>query len=188
MAAGSPDSSAKPVGAIIETTGAHLNGSPAPKGATVHSGDVVQTDTSGALHLQLGSGQVLLSASSEASLERRGSLARVTLARGSATFSLPDPLRFELETPAGIVRGSGTHATAGRVVIFSPTEIVVTASKGELILDSDGEVYVIGQGQSYRIAIEPGSSAAGSTRTPHIDSRGRRKLFFFLLAGNGTFA
>ncbi|MGH9735229.1 MAG: hypothetical protein ACRD8A_11645 [Candidatus Acidiferrales bacterium] len=178
----------KPLGAIAETAGAHLNGASALNGARIYSGDVVETSTAGALHLRLGSGHLLLSASSEASLEQHGRLATVTLEKGSVTFSLPDPLQFELETPAGTLRGSGTRATNGQVEIFGPDQIVVTASKGDLILDNDGELHVIPQGQSYRIAIEEDSfTSVASHRKPKRAHR-HRKLFFFLLAPGGTVA
>lgn len=178
----------RPLGAIAETAGAHLNGASALNGATVYSGDVVETSTAGALHLRLGSGRLSLSASSEASLEQHGKLATVTLEKGSVTFALPDPLQFELETPAGTLRGSGTGATNGQVEIFGPHQIVVTASKGDLILDNDGELHVIPQGQSYRIAIEQDSLASVSSHGKPKRAHRHRKLFFFLLAPSGTMA
>lgn len=187
---GMPDSTAKPLRAIEETAGARLDGGSALTRPAVNSGDMIETDTRSALHLRLGSAQVFLSKSSSASLEQRGSLASLMLVKGSATFSLPNPLGFQLETPAGVLRGSGTHATAGQVVVVSANQMVVTASKGNLILDSDGQLYEIRQGQSYRIAIEEGHTASISTmsRRASLDVPRHRKLFFFLLGNAGTFA
>lgn len=187
---GGPNWSTNQLGAIVETAGARLNGGSVRHGATVHSGDMVETDTRGALHLKLGSAQVFLSPSSSASLEQRGSLASLMLEKGSATFSLPNPMGFQLETPAGILRGSGTRATAGEVVVVSADQMVVTASKGNLILDSDGQLYEIRQGQSYRIAIERDHAASVSTlsRRAPGEAPPQRKLFFFLLGHAGTFA
>ncbi|HTU34243.1 MAG TPA: hypothetical protein VMF66_10615 [Candidatus Acidoferrum sp.] len=180
----------KPLGALAETAGAHLNGMSASNGARVYSGDVVETNTAGALHLRLGSGHLLLSASSEASLEQHGKLASVTIEKGSATFSLPDPLQFELETPAGTLRGSGTQTTSGQVEIFGPNQIVVSASKGDLILDNDGELHVILEGRSYRIAIEQDSFETASTerKSKPKHAHRHRKLLFFELAPGGAVA
>lgn len=181
-------SNQRPLGSVTETTSSHLNGLSALRGSNVYPGDVVETDTAGALHLRLGSGQLFLSASSSVSLEQRGQLAKVTLAKGSASFSLPDPLQFELETPAGTLRGSGTHATRGQVVIFSSHQIVVTASRGDLILDNDGELHIIPEGKSYRIVIEQDASAVLSAAASAKHARPHRKLFFFPLADPATVA
>jgi hypothetical protein len=178
-------SNQKALGSIAETNRANLDGVSALSGATVYAGDVVETDNQGALHLQLGSGQLFLSPSSSASLENRAGLATVTLARGSATFSLPDPLQFELETPAGTVRGSGTHVTNGQVVILGPSELTVTATRGALVIDNDGDLHTIAEGKSYRIVIEEDDSApAGANdQAPKKARKHRRKLLFFLIGG-----
>ncbi len=177
--AGTPDAKTKPLGSIEETAGARLDRISALRGASVYPGDVVETDTGGALHLRLGSGQLYLSASSSASLEQRGSVASVTLAKGSATFSWPDPLYFELKTPVGTLRGSGTHATSGQVVIFNPQQIVVTASRGDLVLESDGDFYIIPEGKSYRVVIEQAASDSSVARRARRQAPAQRKLLFF---------
>jgi hypothetical protein len=176
------DTYQRPLGSVAESARAQLDGISASVGTTVYSGDVVATDNNGALRLQLGTGQLYLSESSSASLESRAGLATVTLARGSALFSLPNPTQFELETPAGTLRGSGTHATSGQVAILAPNQLVVTASRGALILDNDGELFTIPEGKSYRIVVEQDDSApaqGGSPQSAH--KNGRRKLLFFLI-------
>ena len=127
------------LGTVAEADGARLGGVSAVSGVTVHAGDVVETDSHGAMRLRLGKGQLYLSASSSASLEEHAGLASVTLAKGSASFSLPDPSEFEIETPAGTLRGSGTKATRGQVAITNAHQILVPASHGDLVLDSDGD-------------------------------------------------
>jgi hypothetical protein len=180
----------KPLGSVAESARAQLDGNSAITGATLYPGDVVVTDSQGALRLQLGMGQLYLSASSSASLENHAGLSTVTLARGSATFSLPDPMQFELETPAGILRGSGTRATSGQVAIVAPNQLVVTASRGTLILDNGGELHVIPEGKSYRIVVEQDDS--GSTppngQAPQSPRRHRRKLLFFLIGAGAAVA
>jgi hypothetical protein len=177
------DTYQKPLGSVAESARAQLDGISATTGATIYSGDVVATDSQGALRLQLGMGQLYLSASSSASLERHAGLATVTLERGSATFSLPDPIQFELETPAGTLRGSGTHATNGQVAIVAANQLVVTASRGALILDNDGELHTIAEGKSYRIVVEQedSSSPAVQNAPPKAARKHRRKLLFFLI-------
>jgi hypothetical protein len=177
------------LGTVAEADRARLGSGSAVNGATVYVGDVVATDNQGALRLRLGTGQLSLSAASSASLEEHAGLATVTLAKGSASFSLPDPTQFELETPAGTLRGSGTKATRGQVAINSAHEIVVTASHGDLVLDNDGDFYTIAEGKSFRIVIEEASNSSGASGdAPKNTQHRKRKLLFFSIAGGALFA
>jgi len=174
---------------VAEANRAHLGTSSAAIGANVFAGDFVKTDDNGTLRLRLGAGELYLSAASYASLEERDGLASVTLVKGSASFSLPNPIEFELETPAGILRGSGENATSGQVAITSEHEILVTASRGDLILDNDGDLHTIVEGKSFRIVIEEVPTAqSGSSSSARSNRRQKRKLLFFEVAGNGLVA
>jgi hypothetical protein len=178
MAGGSLE---RPIGTIADANCAHLGNSSAVSGAQLYAGDSIQTSENGALRLRLGTGQLYLSAASYASLEEHGGLASVTLVKGSARFSLPNAIQFELETPAGILRGSGEKATSGLVAITSADELLVTASCGDLVLDNDGDLHTIMEGKSYRIVIEqerthrPAEAHSSSSNARHL----RRKLLFF---------
>jgi hypothetical protein len=168
----------RPIGTIADANGARLGNSSAVSGAQVYAGDSVQTSNSGALRLRLGTGQLDLSAASYASLEEHDGVASVTLVKGSARFSLPNAIQFELETPAGTLRGSGESATSGLVAITGAHEILVTASRGDLVLDNDGDLHTIMEGKSYRIVIaeeQTPAEPASSTNARHL----RRKLLFF---------
>jgi hypothetical protein len=182
-------SSQKPLGMVAEANHAHLGASSAAIGANIFAGDFVETDENGALRLRLGTGELYLSAASYASLEKHNGLASVTLVKGSASFSLPNPIQFELETPAGILRGSGENSTSGQVAITSQHEIVVTASRGDLILDNGGDLHTITEGKSYRIVIEEDQSAQPGNAAPLKSTRRhKRKLLFFQVAGSGLVA
>lgn len=176
----------KPPGTVEQAERARLGGGSAVCGATVHVGDVVETDNRGALRLRLGTGRFYLSASSSASLEKHAGLATVTLEKGSATFSLPDPTLFELETPAGTLRGSGMRATRGQVAINRAHETVVTASHGDLVLDSDGDFYTIAEGKSFRIAVEEDSNPSKASRNAQKNIRQRKRKLLFFSIGGGT--
>jgi FecR protein len=186
MAGGGP--SQKPLGTVAASERARLGGVSAVSGATVYVGDVVETDRHGALRLRLGKGQLYLSAASSASLEEHRGLASVTLAKGSATFSLPDPTQFEIETPAGTLRGSGTKATRGQVSITNPHQVVVTASHGDLVLDHEGDLYTIVEGKSFRIVIDDSDAPGPSEGAPRNTEHRKRKLLFFQIAGGALVA
>jgi len=152
-------------------------------GTSLYAGDSLTTDKAGAVRLRLGKGKLYLSASSSASLEQRAGLATVTLAEGSATFSLPDPTQFELETPVGVLRGSGTKATQGQVRISKANEVEVSATHGDLVLDNEGEYYTLAQGKTFRIMIFNQSrlrAAHHSERASQASQNPTRNLVFII--------
>jgi hypothetical protein len=173
----------KALGMVAEAEHAHLDGVSAVSGATIYAGDAVETENPGVLRLRLGTGQLYFSGASAATLSEHSGVAGVKLVRGTASFAVPDSTQFELETPAGILRGSGRNATRGQVTITNPNELIVWAVRGDLILDNDGELHTIAEGKTFRVVIEdePGSPAQG---TPPANTRHRkRRLLFFLLFG-----
>lgn len=169
------------LGTVEEANHASVRGASAISGTSIYAGDAVTTDKQGAVRLRLGKGKLYLSASSSASLEQRAGLATVTLAEGSATFSWPDPTQFELETPVGTLRGSGTKATQGQVRISKPTEVEVSATHGDLVLENDGEYYTLEQGKTFRIVMVDDSSLRAehhNAQAPQASHPPTHKLVF----------
>jgi hypothetical protein len=148
-------SSEKPLGVIAQAERAHLDSALAATGATVYAGDSFDTDPGGTLRLRVGASQFYLLASSGATLTQNSGGAMMTLTRGTAGFSSATSGQLQLDTPAGMVRGVQGEPAYGQVTIKSPNELVVSAFRGELILDNEGEFHSIPEGKSYRVVIEP---------------------------------
>jgi hypothetical protein len=179
----------KPLGVVIQADHAHLDTAEASKGATLYPGDTFDTDADGALRLSVGSGQIYLPASSAATLSSNSKIAHVTLTRGSLTMAASASGLLEVETPAGILHGADGQAVTGQATISSPSEVVVSAYKGNLVLDNEGELHTIPEGKAYRIVIEqdPSTTPVQDDRplVPYRNKKRRRKLAFFLLFGGG---
>jgi hypothetical protein len=178
----------KPLGVVIQADHARVDTAEASKGATLYAGDTFDTDAGGALRLSIGSGQIYLPASSAATLSSNSNLAHVTLTRGSLTMASSASGQLEVETPAGVLRGADGQAVTGQATIASPKEVLVSAVKGNLILDNDGELHTIPEGKAYRIMIDQDPSP-----TPVQDNypqdfhraKNRKRLAFFLILTGG---
>jgi hypothetical protein len=183
-------SSEKPLGVIAQADRAHLDSASAATGATVYAGDSFDTETGGTLRLRLGTSQFYLLASSAATLAQNPSGAMLTLARGTAGFSSPASGQLQLETPAGIVRGAQGKPAYGQVTIKSPNELVVSAFRGELLLDNEGEFHSIPEGKSYRVVIEtdPESSSNDNKDFQPAQNRHRKRRLAFYLIFTGAVA
>jgi len=178
----------KALGMVAEAQHAHLDGVSAVSGATIYAGDAIDTENPGALRLRLGTGQLYFTGASAATLSEHSGVAAAKLVRGTASFSVPDSTRFELETPAGFLRGSGNNATRGQVTITGPNELIVWAVRGDLILDNDGELHTIAEGKTFRVVIEDEQDSQDQNAPPKNTRHRRRRLLFFLLFGGGLIA
>lgn len=173
----------KALGMIAEAEHAHLDGVSAVTGTTIYAGDAIETEDPGVLRLRLANGQLYFSGASAATLTEHSGVAAAKLVRGTASFSIPDSTQFELETPAGIIRGSGRNAVRGQVAINNPRELIVWAVRGDLILDNDGELHTIAEGKTFRIVVEEDSATPAGDESPQAKRHKRRKLLFFLIFG-----
>lgn len=171
----------KALGRVAEAEHAHLDGVSAVTGATIYAGDAIDTENPGVLRLRLASGQLYFTGSSAATLSEHSGVASARLVRGTASFSIPDSTQFELETPAGILRGSGQNFIRGQVAINNPHELIVWAVRGDLILDNDGELHTIAEGKTFRVVIEDDAAPSSNDDTPEQRRRKKRKLLFFLI-------
>ena len=77
----------------------------------------------------------------------------------------------------------------GQVTILSAQEVVISAYRGALVLDNDGELHTIPAGKNYRVAMEfdqadqqtPAASPGGDNPIIQPRKRRRRKLAFYLI-------
>lgn len=145
----------KALGSVVETNNAHVDSESALAGANLYDCDVLDTDESGALRAQLSTSQIYLSSLSEDVLDEDSQgTAEVLLIRGSTSFSLPASGPITLLTPAGFLRGNSGQAVAGQVVITGPHELVISATRGDLVLDNGGQLNTVPEGKSARVTFE----------------------------------
>jgi hypothetical protein len=184
-------SSEKPLGVIAQAERAHLDNTSAATGAMVYAGDRFDTEIGGTLRLRVGASQFYLLASSAATLAQNPSRAMLTLTRGTAGFSSAASGQLQLDTPAGIVRGAEGKPAYGQVTIKSANELVVSAFRGDLLLDNDGEFHSIPEGKSYRVVIESDQEpASGDNKDFHPAEnhhRKRRIALYLIVTGVTAF-
>lgn len=185
-------SSEKPLGVIAQAQHAHLDNATAAMGASVYAGDTFETETGGTLRLRFGSGQAYLLASSAVTVEKSSAGAVIGLTRGTVGFSSPSSGQVALDTPAGMVRGAEGKAAYGQVTLTNPGEEIVSAFRGDLILDNEGELHTIPEGKSYRVVIQPDQEqTSGNNPEFHPAQnhhRKRRLAFYLILTGALAFA
>ncbi len=142
-----------PLGSVVETSNAHVNSANAITGADIYACDTLDTADGGTIRVQLGASQIYLASLSGVTLDGNASQIRVLVNRGTTTFSLAASGGTTIETPAGILRGGNGQAAAGQVTIMGQ-ELIVSAVRGDVVLDNAGELRTIPEGQSARVTFE----------------------------------
>jgi hypothetical protein len=151
-----------PTGVVSDAVLAHVDGADAALGANVYAGDALNTYPGGTLRMRVGSGQLFMLASSEASVTQDHGRIDMLMKSGTAGFSatISDPL--EIDTPVGTLRPANDKHAFGQVTITGARQIIVTSYEGTLSLNHDGEERMIEAGKSYRVTLasEPAAPAA----------------------------
>ena len=179
----------KPLGSVIQAQEAQLDNAKLEVGTSIYRGDTVGTDAGGGLRLKLGGSQLYLLADSAATLAQNATAIHAVVTRGTVGFSSNGADNIELEIPQGILRAADGQPAYGQVTITSAQEVVISAYRGALVLDNDGELHTIPAGKNYRVTLEweqaeqqtSPASTGGDNPIIQPRKRRRRKLAFYLI-------
>jgi hypothetical protein len=188
----------KPLGLVTQAQQAHLDNASVTVGTSVFAGDSLVTEAGGGLRLKLGASQLYLLADSAATLAQNTTVVHAVVARGTVGFSSNGADNIELEIPQGILRAADGQPAYGQVTILSPLEVVISAYRGALVLDNEGELHTIPAGKNFRVTmeLEPSAQQAPAASTggdnPIVQPRNRRRrrrlIFYAILTGVTAFA
>jgi hypothetical protein len=158
----------KPLGLVTQAQDAHLGAAAVAIGTTVYPGDTIATEEGGTVRLKVGGSQFYLLSSSAATLSENASVVSASVAHGTVGFSSNGTDQLTLEIPQGIVRAANGQPAYGQVTILSPLEVIISAYRGTLVLDNDGELHEIPAGKSYRVTmdLEPAAAPQGPAGAP----------------------
>lgn len=176
----------KPLGLVTQAQDAQIGTAKVAVGTTIFPGDTLATDIGGTLRMKVGASQLYLLSSSSATLAQDTNIVHAVVGRGTVGFSSNGSDQLELEIPEGIVRAADGRPAYGQVTITGPQEVVISAYRGALILDNDGDLHTIAAGKSYRVTmdLEPAAEVqapAGVGGSSGVKSPRRRHLAFALI-------
>jgi hypothetical protein len=152
----------RPLGLVMQAENAHIGNASVGIGTTIFPGDTLATEAGGTLRLNLGASQLYLLSASSATLSPSATpnMVHAVVGRGTVGFSSNGSDHIELEIPEGILRAANSEPAYGQVTIVGPQEVIISAYRGTLALDHDGEVRDIPAGKSYRVTMDLAPAAA----------------------------
>jgi hypothetical protein len=144
-------------GVVIQANHGQLGGANVSSGASIFSGDLLQTDEEGQIQVQVGRTKLVLQPSSALRVFRSGSHAVVELDRGTLNYSTvsggEELVIFGLDVRLVPTRGM---ATAGQVTVVSRCEVRATSQTGTLEVSSGKETRTIEETKTYSVRSDFG--------------------------------
>lgn len=152
--------SEKPLGMIVLANGAYVDRGTAGLGADVFAGDSLKTDPGGTLRLKLGSTQFYILSASDATLSQNGNKVHAKITQGTAGFSSAAAEQFEIETPIATIRAADGQRAFGQITLTGPQKMLVSAYKGDLVVERNGAARTIKAGEAYNVTYVPDPAPA----------------------------
>jgi hypothetical protein len=173
----------KALGSVAAANNSHLDNETAIAGADIYPCDVLDTDNYGSLRAQFAGSQIALSQSTSVVLAGRPQQVRVIIIGGTASFSASSADALIVETPAGTLRAPSGSGYAGTVSITGPKELVLSAIRGEIAVDTSAGMRTVSAGESARITFDQPADASCHDSGYVRAVRDRRKIGFILIGG-----
>ena len=163
-----------PLGVVLAADNAHVGAGVTTSGATIYDGDRLETPANSTLRVRLGSGQMVLRQGTIAGVHAFPNGFAANLEVGTVMLSSAEGQTFQLVANGATVRPANELPTSGQVAMLSPTELVLTSTRGTLQVTMGDEVKTVEAGSSYRLEVEtedPGPNP--NPQSPHPTARNR---------------
>lgn len=181
-----PNPLSAPIGTVLEVKGAQTGQALATAGATVYDGDRLQTEASSTLRVLLGESQMYLRPGTLTEVRGISNGFSAKLTHGSVIVSSRDARTFQVLADGAVVRPVGTGATVAQVTWVSPTELLLSSSRGTIQVTYDSDSQMIEAGNTYRMLIQPddpGPQGSGGNGGPAVAGGHHNNKTIFIVAG-----
>jgi hypothetical protein len=184
--AATPNPASAPLGVIVQADRAASGVDTTYSGSTVYDGDRLETTDKGTLRARLGGPELFLRASTTAQVHGLANGFSADLSRGTVVASSAEGQTFQLVANGATIRPANSQPTVAQVTFVSSKELMLTSTRGALLVSMGDEVKTVETGKSYRMEIDtdPGPQRAGGG--PYHPARNRFLLFLILGVSAGT--
>lgn len=157
-----------PLGVVVAAENANVGAGVTTSGATIYDGDRLQTPANSTLRVRFGSDQLVLRQNTTADVHAFPNGFSANLDNGTVVVSSAEGQTFQLIADGATIRPANSEPASGQISVISPTELVLTGTRGTLLVTMGDEAKTLEAGGSYRMEVEtadPGPSP--DPQTPH---------------------
>jgi hypothetical protein len=161
-----PGSLSAPLGTVLAADNAHAGVDATYSGSTIYDGDRLVTQDIGTMRVRLGTGQMFLHQNTSTLVHSIPNGFSADLDAGIVSISSAEGQTFQLLADGATIRPASTHPTSAQIAKISPTEVILTPTRGALQITMGDEVRTVEAGGSYKMEVE--SEAADPQARPPV--------------------
>jgi hypothetical protein len=166
-----PGTPSAPLGTVLAAENAHAGVDSTYSGATIYDGDRLVTEDIGTMRVRLGTGQMFLHQNTSTQVHGFPNGFSADLDVGTVTVSSSEGQTFQLLADGATIRPASSHPTIAQISKTSPTELILTLTRGALQITMGDEVKTVEAGSSYKMEVESEDSDPQRRRLPVAAAR-----------------
>ncbi len=164
-----------PLGVVMAAENAHVGAGVTASGETIYDGDRLETPAHSTLRVRLGTGQLVLRQNSVADVHSFPNGFAADLDAGTVVVASGEGQTFQLMADGAAIRPANEQPAAAQIEKISATELVLTGTRGTLVVTMGDETKTLEAGNSYRLEVQPENPGPGPypQQSPNPTARSR---------------
>lgn len=165
---------------------AHVGAGVTASGETIYDGDRLTTPEHSTLRVRFGSGQLLLRQNSVADVHSFPNGFAADLDAGTVVISSAEGQTFQLLADGATIRPAGEQPAAAQIERISTTELLLTGTRGTLLVSMGDETKTLEAGNSYRLEVQPEDPGPGPYPQQNPHPTARSHFLWYLIPAVGV--
>jgi hypothetical protein len=175
-----------PLGVVMSAENAHVGAGVTASGETIYDGDRLTTPEHSTLRVRFGSGQLLLRQNTVADVHSFPNGFAADLDAGTVVISAAEGQTFQLLADGATIRPANEQPAAAQIEKISATELLLTGTRGTLLVSMGDETKTLEAGNSYRLEVQPEDPGPGPYPQQNPHPTARSHFLWFLIPAVGV--
>jgi hypothetical protein len=157
-----------PMGIVTSAQRAVVGHVSAVDGTSLYDGDTLRTEPNGAIRLQFGGSQMVLTGATAVTLNKTDAGVMATVVSGSVRFaSVPGSLLEVRTLKSVVINAKGDQPAVGELTITGPASFQIGSTKGSLDVSVNGVDHTVDASTAYNVSLDgDGNGGAGGQKSP----------------------
>jgi hypothetical protein len=162
-----------PMGIVTSAQRALVGHVAAVDGTSIYAGDTLTTAPDGAIRLQFGGSQMVLTGATTISLNKTEAGVVATVVSGSVRFaSVPGSILEVRTLKSVVINAKGDQPAVGELTVTGPASFQIGSTKGALDVSVNGVDHTVDASTAYNVSLEGDNGGSGQSSPRAAGSSG----------------